>query len=356
MSKAAREAVWEHSIQQGNARLMLLAIAEFSDDHGFAYPGMERLAARVKTVERNAKKLIRQLEEAGELIVLERMGIETSHGSTNAYLIVLEGIQNEIPAWWVEKRLAALSANGVNGQTPREVNNETPLGVNGGAPQDTARGMAGHPRGEPSDTREVNEETPLGVNGQTPKSSGNPSDQPSGKSPEAMDELDENFSEADFPAATDKQKDGWLAAMSQLEIQLDRAGFETWLRGAQLLGSEDGVFVIGARNKYARDMLQHRLYRNVRRVLSDCYGQQVELRFVVSRPKPPCEDGEMPLYRLLRNQPDEVDAVPAKTPARKLSLVEAEAIARARPGVRNPKAYARAIVNNAKAEQSTAEA
>ena len=105
-------------------------------------------------------------------------------------------------------------------------------------------------------------------------------------------------------------QDAWNAAFHQLEMQLDRASFETWLRGAVLLGveaSENGsrVFVVGVRNNYARDMLQHRLYRNVRRVLSDVYGTVVELRFEVSKPaaataRPTEED--MPLFRLLAQQ------------------------------------------------------
>ena len=99
-------------------------------------------------------------------------------------------------------------------------------------------------------------------------------------------------------------QDAWSAAYSQLEIQLDRASFETWLRDAVFLGVEDGVFVIGARNSYARDMLEHRLYRNVRRVLSDYCGQQVELRFEIHKPSPRQNDdeNEMPLFRLLAQQ------------------------------------------------------
>src|SRR5690606_22422638 len=101
-------------------------------------------------------------------------------------------------------------------------------------------------------------------------------------------------------------KDAWNAAYTQLEMQLDRASFDTWLRDAVLLKCEGDVFVIGVRNGYARDMLQHRLYRNVRRILSDIYGQSVELRFEVRRSEtaksemPP--QAEMPLFRLLAQQ------------------------------------------------------
>jgi chromosomal replication initiator protein len=115
-----------------------------------------------------------------------------------------------------------------------------------------------------------------------------------------------------------KPLDAWNAAFHQLEMQLDRASFETWLRGAALLDVEslDGeiaTFVIGVRNSYARDMLQHRLYRNVRRVLSDVYGRGVELRFEVDKPTEEAgdtQDDEMPLFRLLAQQDPAAPAAP----------------------------------------------
>jgi chromosomal replication initiator protein len=115
-----------------------------------------------------------------------------------------------------------------------------------------------------------------------------------------------------------KPLDAWNAAFHQLEMQLDRASFETWLRGAALLDVEslDGetaTFVIGVRNSYARDMLQHRLYRNVRRVLSDVYGRSVELRFEIDKPTEEAgdtQDDEMPLFRLLAQQDPAAPAAP----------------------------------------------
>jgi hypothetical protein len=77
----------------------------------------------------------------------------------------------------------------------------------------------------------------------------------------------------------------WGASYNQLELQLDRASFDTWLRASVLLSVEDGVFVVGVANKYAQDMLQHRLYRNVRRVLSDVRGKTTEIRFEVVKDK-----------------------------------------------------------------------
>lgn len=107
-------------------------------------------------------------------------------------------------------------------------------------------------------------------------------------------------------------KDAWETAYHQLEHQLDRGSFDTWLRGAAYVAVEEGVFVIGVRNEYARDVLQNRLLRNVRRVLADVCGEAVDIRFVVRRAQPVAERAvssdstssadEMPLFRLLAQQ------------------------------------------------------
>ena len=102
-------------------------------------------------------------------------------------------------------------------------------------------------------------------------------------------------------------QDAWNATYNQLELQLDRASFDTWLRHAVLLGVEEGVYIVGVHNSYAQDMLQHRLYRNVRRVLSDVLGQVTELRFDVSKEKPvvthtQSNNETAPLFRFMQQQ------------------------------------------------------
>jgi chromosomal replication initiator protein len=104
-------------------------------------------------------------------------------------------------------------------------------------------------------------------------------------------------------------QDAWNAAYVQLELQLDRPTFEMWVRGAVLLhveqsGDQD-VFVIGAKNPTAREMLSQKLYRNVRRLVSDCYGKPVELRFEVAKKTAPAVAAtadDMPLFRLMAEQ------------------------------------------------------
>ncbi len=113
-------------------------------------------------------------------------------------------------------------------------------------------------------------------------------------------------------------QEAWDIAYNQLELQLDRASFDTWLRDTVLIEqAADSTFVIGVRNAYARDMLQNRLYRNVCSVLRDVCGEPVEIRFEVSQIKTPIavSDSEMPLFQLLaKREPfEDVPTAPLHT-------------------------------------------
>jgi chromosomal replication initiator protein len=73
----------------------------------------------------------------------------------------------------------------------------------------------------------------------------------------------------------------WQAALGQLQIEMPRAAFDTWVRDASLLSYEDGAYVIGVHNAYARDWLENRLLATVKRVLAGIVGRTVDVRFIV---------------------------------------------------------------------------
>jgi chromosomal replication initiator protein len=79
-------------------------------------------------------------------------------------------------------------------------------------------------------------------------------------------------------------RDAWQATLGQLELQLTQATFETWVKGADLLGYEDGSFIVTVRNDYVKTWLEKRLYGAIRRTLSELFGRSVEVRFVVFDP------------------------------------------------------------------------
>jgi chromosomal replication initiator protein len=73
----------------------------------------------------------------------------------------------------------------------------------------------------------------------------------------------------------------WKAALGELELQMTRATFNTWLKDARLLACEEDEFVIGVRNDYAKDWLENRLQDTILRTLSTIRGRRTSVRFVV---------------------------------------------------------------------------
>ena len=73
----------------------------------------------------------------------------------------------------------------------------------------------------------------------------------------------------------------WQTALGQLQMEIPKSTFDTWVRGTSLLTHEDGSYVVGVNNAYAKDWLENRLSSAVRRTLTGIVGRTVEVRFVV---------------------------------------------------------------------------
>lgn len=85
-----------------------------------------------------------------------------------------------------------------------------------------------------------------------------------------------------------KADQAWQAALGQLQMEMPKAAFDTWVRDAEFISYEDGSFIIGVQNAYARDWLHSRLSSTVTRLLTGMMNRTVEVRFVVwqNQPKP----------------------------------------------------------------------
>jgi DNA-binding MarR family transcriptional regulator len=92
MSNEASNRVWYHSAQRGSRLVLLLALANRADEDGIAWPGIEYLAKRSRVEEREAKNLIKSLEESGELFVERGRG----RGNTSKYLVTTGHSESEL--------------------------------------------------------------------------------------------------------------------------------------------------------------------------------------------------------------------------------------------------------------------
>ncbi len=88
MSVRTMARVWADSRHAGTELLMLLAIADFADDDGNAYPAVGTLAAKCRMKPRNANYILSALQASGELRVMVSGGPR----GTNRYRIVLEAL------------------------------------------------------------------------------------------------------------------------------------------------------------------------------------------------------------------------------------------------------------------------
>ncbi len=76
-------------------------------------------------------------------------------------------------------------------------------------------------------------------------------------------------------------KEIWEIARSQLRLQMTKSTYDTWVRDTSCLAFEDGAFVIGVANGYAKDWLSMRLRPVIKRTLTSILGQAVDVSFVV---------------------------------------------------------------------------
>lgn len=73
----------------------------------------------------------------------------------------------------------------------------------------------------------------------------------------------------------------WKATLGELELQMTKATFNTWLRDACLVSSDENQYVVGVRNDYAKDWLESRLSDTIVRTLSTIAGEPVDVTFIV---------------------------------------------------------------------------
>lgn len=73
----------------------------------------------------------------------------------------------------------------------------------------------------------------------------------------------------------------WQATLGQLQTEMSKAAFDTWVRSAEMVSYEDRTFTVGVQNAYARDWLEKRLNTKVTNILSGIMEAPQQLQFVV---------------------------------------------------------------------------
>ena len=73
----------------------------------------------------------------------------------------------------------------------------------------------------------------------------------------------------------------WQNLIGQLQMEMSKAAFNTWVSSSELINFEENIFTIGVQNAYARDWLESRLSSTITRHLTGLMNEKVEVNFVV---------------------------------------------------------------------------
>ena len=73
----------------------------------------------------------------------------------------------------------------------------------------------------------------------------------------------------------------WKAALGQLQLQVTRPSYVTWLKDTVGIAHRDGEFVVGTPNTFVAEMLEHRMYALICQSMETVTKDRVEVRFQV---------------------------------------------------------------------------
>ena len=80
---------------------------------------------------------------------------------------------------------------------------------------------------------------------------------------------------------THKARQVWETALGQLQVQVTRPSYETWLKDTVGIDHSDGQFVVGTPNAFVAEMLERRMYSLISHTMERVTSGPVDVRFQV---------------------------------------------------------------------------
>lgn len=78
----------------------------------------------------------------------------------------------------------------------------------------------------------------------------------------------------------------WQAVLGELQLQMTRATYDTWLRGSRVIACTGNTIIVYVRHAYAVDWLKNRLLHVVERTLQRQVGSGIHVEFTARAPEP----------------------------------------------------------------------
>jgi chromosomal replication initiator protein len=103
----------------------------------------------------------------------------------------------------------------------------------------------------------------------------------------------------------------WQSVLGQLQMEMPKASFDTWVRDTRVVSYDENVLAIGVGNAYARDWLESRLASTVNRMLVGVMNRAVDVNFVVAIGADPVDAPD----DMTKTEPDLGQSAPSFAPA-----------------------------------------
>jgi len=81
--------------------------------------------------------------------------------------------------------------------------------------------------------------------------------------------------------ATENARQIWSAALGQLQLEIPRPNYETWLKPTSIVGLVDDTLTISTPSPFAAEMLEKRLSGTIHRTVSSVAGRKLKIQFRV---------------------------------------------------------------------------
>lgn len=93
--------------------------------------------------------------------------------------------------------------------------------------------------------------------------------------------------DSDSPYRRDGTADLWVETLGELQLQMGKNTFDTWVRQTHALGWDDAagaavrVLVVGVPTQYAKEWLENRLAEKIQRTVTGIVGEPVTIKYIV---------------------------------------------------------------------------
>ncbi|MFQ5872781.1 MAG: DnaA N-terminal domain-containing protein [Dehalococcoidia bacterium] len=125
----------------------------------------------------------------------------------------------------------------------------------------------------------------LEIGNPTPRPESSPGSAEGSQIPNSQSEIPNPKSpipDLDVPNSETSSRDLWDAALDELQLQMPRSTFDTWLKNTYIARIEEDRFTLACANPYAKDWLEERLDPKISKTLAGILGHPVTVEYEIA--------------------------------------------------------------------------